>query len=178
MIASPPSPLPPVSAPEEPAKSLLPVGLQGGGATLLLWGLPILLLLTLNLQGYGLVEGNMNDTERANAHLLGWAGLLNGLLALGQFLVVKSRAGRGLSFWWGLPPVLVQVAYLWLAVSISEDLLPRSVVSWIYPEERYFYNQFAFAMLPLFWGLVRLACAPFRRDRQGAIFTCVGSVIA
>ncbi|MEY4487720.1 MAG: hypothetical protein RIQ79_228 [Verrucomicrobiota bacterium] len=141
----------------------------GPGAVLWLWALPMLLLLLLNLQGYALIEGNMDAAQRGHALILGLAGLLDLGAALTIYALVKGRIRRaadeaGLavarSAWWGVPAVLVQVAYLWLAMSWDgTELLPTSVTAWIYPPERYLYNQFAFAMVPLFWGLMRIACA-------------------
>lgn len=134
-----------------------------------LWALPMVVLLMLNLQGYALIEGNMDATQRGHALILGLAGLLDLGAALTVYALVKRRTLRatddtGLtiarSAWWGLPAVLINVAYLWLAMSwIENDLLPASVIAWIYPPQRYLYNQFAFAMVPLFWGLLRMACA-------------------
>src|SRR5438477_10157941 len=60
---------------------LLPGVLTGPAALLWLWLLPIGVLLLLNVQGYQLVEGNMNSDQRALAWWLGFAGLVN--LALG-----------------------------------------------------------------------------------------------
>lgn len=134
-----------------------------------LWAMPMVVLLMLNLQGYGLIEGNMDATQRGHALILGLAGLLDLGAALTVYALVKRRTLQATdetdltiarSAWWGLPAVLINVAYLWLAMSwIENDLLPASVIAWIYPPQRYLYNQFAFAMVPLFWGLLRMACA-------------------
>jgi len=162
---------PPLPSATEPAppRPLLPAVILGPGAVLWLWALPMVVLLMLNLQGYALIEGNMDAKQRGHALILGLAGLLDLGSALTVYALVKRRTLRatddtGLtiarSAWWGLPAVLINVAYLWLAISwIENDLLPASVIAWIYPPQRYLYNQFAFAMVPLFWGLLRMACA-------------------
>lgn len=159
---------PPVAEPSA-VRPLLPSVILGSGAVLWLWCLPILLLLLLNVQGYALIEGNMDATQRLHAWILGLAGLLDLGTALAIYVWVRRGIARASTAYerlaahsalWGLPAVLIHVAYLWIAVSwIDNQLLPTSVVGWIYPPERFLYNQFAFAMVPLFWGLTRLACA-------------------
>ncbi len=161
-----PVPTPPPELEVKPSAPLLPPVLLGPAALLWLWIIPITILLLLNLQGYNLIEGNMDATESAHAHALGLAGVLNLVIALGLYfagrrLISRNSSAAGhISAWWGVPAVAVQIAYLGLCLYWGEsELLPRSVTAWIYPEQRFFYNQFAFAMLPLFWGLLRLACA-------------------
>ena len=96
------------------------------------------MLFALNLQGYGLIEGNMNAEERANAHLLGLAGVFNVFAGLALFVAVRRRTRRDPestdthAAWWGLPAIVVQAGYLWLAMSMSDDVLPRSVTDWMY----------------------------------------------
>jgi hypothetical protein len=82
---------------------------------------------------------------------------------------------------WGVPALAAQIAYLWLALSDTDTVLPQSVTVWIYPPERFLFNQFAFAMLPLFLGILRIACAkPMRRAGRdiaiSAILACGGPV--
>jgi hypothetical protein len=170
-------PLPPAIEPEKP-RPLLPAVILGPGAVLGLWALPMLLLLLLNVQGYALIEGNMDTSQRGRALILGLAGLLNLGVALTVYGVVKRRIRwasddadieAAHSSWWGLVAVVMNVAYLWLAMSWSAtELLPASVTAWIYPPERYLYNQFAFAMVPLFWGLMRIACIRTGRGLGGS----------
>ena len=170
--------LPPATEPAAP-RPLLPAVILGPGAVLWLWALPVLVLLLLNLQGYALIEGNMDASQRGRALILGLAGLFDLGAALTIYGLVKQRMRRasddsGLaaarSAWWGVPAVLVHVAYLWLAMSWMENqLLPASVIAWIYPPERYLYNQFAFAMVPLFWGLMRIACARVPKSSGRAV---------
>ena len=71
------------SAPDrKSAPPLLPAVLLGPPALLWLWVLPIGILLLLNLQGYWLIEGNMDASQLSTAHHLGFAGLLNLLTGL------------------------------------------------------------------------------------------------
>ena len=155
---------PPATEPEK-AAPLLPAVLLGPAAILWLWVLPLLVLLALNLQGYRLIEGNMDAAQHTCAHRFGLAGLINVLAGLGLYFAARRRqpasaVGPVARFpWYGLAAIVTQTAFLWVAVSWSDDLLPRSVTDWIYTPQRFFYNQFAFAMLPLFWGMIRLACA-------------------
>jgi len=179
-----PNPAPPSPLEPKPVAPLLPPVLTGTGALLWLWVLPIAILLLLNVQGYALIEGNMDARQRGNAHLLGEAGLVNLGVAIGLFVASRRRAARTseaggtLTIWHGVAAVAVQVAYLWLALSFSgSDLLPRTVTDWIYTTQRYQYNQFAFAMLPLFWGLVRVACARPAKGRGKALVVNLGLVI-
>lgn len=179
-----PTPTPATEPTAKPTRPLLPPVLLGPAAILWLWVLPVLVLFALNLQGYGLIEGNMNAEERANAHLLGLAGLLNVLAGLAWFVVVRRRTRREPestqthTAWWGLPAIVVQAAYLWCVISMSDDLLPRSVTDWIYPPQRFLYNQFAFAMPALFWGMMRLACARPGNQRGKALVATFALAIA
>lgn len=159
MNATAPTPTP--DAP--PPAPLLPAFFLQPRAVLWLWALPAALLLLLNFQAYELIEGNMDATQRSHAHLLGCAGLANLLGALGFYLFSRLRpqlaeANLASHLWRGLAPLLAQTAYLWLALSWAGDVLPASVTTWIYPEERFIFNQLTFAMLPLFLGILRIAC--------------------
>ena len=145
---------------------LLPRVLLRASVLLWLWVLPLAVLLALNVQGYLLIEGNMDEAQLQRAHIFGWAGLANLLLGLVLYAAGRSMAKRcavadgALPVWWGVTAILVQVSYLWLALAWSEQvMIPVSVREWIYPPQRFLYNQFAFAMVPLFWGLMRLAGA-------------------
>ncbi len=175
--------LPFATEPENPTPLLPPV-LIGPAAILWLWVLPILVLLALNLQGYRLIEGNMDAAQHSRAYLFGVVGVLNLLVGLGLYASFKRRLIRqpeatGISsVWWALPAIIVQVAYLWLAVSWGEDMLPLSVVNWIYPPTRFIYNQFAFAMPPLFWGILRLACVRPAKNRGRALVFNLSLAIA
>jgi len=155
--------LPPAAEPKA-AAPLLPPFLLNPAVFLWLWVLPIGLLLLLNMQGYRLVEGNLSASQRDQAFELGCALAANFLVGLALFGVLWWRERQAgvtavAQVVWALPPILVQAAYLWLAVSGIDELLPASVTAWIYPPERFLFNQFAFAMLPLFLGILRLACA-------------------
>lgn len=152
-------------APHKTDKPLLPRILTGPGATLWFWVLPILLLLLLNLQGYALIEGNMNLEERSSARWLGFSNCLN--LTIGSALyfvaLARCRADKPLSAPWALPAIAIQILFLWQATANVHNILPNSVTLWIYPESRFFYHHYAFCMLPLTWGVIRVACcnAPF-----------------
>jgi hypothetical protein len=156
-------------------RPLLPAVLSGPAAFLWLWVLPMAVLLLLNLQGFWLIEGNMDQGQRDKAVLFGFSGLVNLLVGVVLYVVARrpgqnSDASLFRQAAWGLPAIAVQIAYLWLAVVWMSEILPVSVTVWIYPPERFLFNQFAFAMLPLFLGILRLACA---RPATG-----IGKVIA
>lgn len=186
----PPTPRPDPAAANPTADSdpvdvrpLLPAALLGAGAVLWLWLVPLLVLLALNVQSYRLIEGNMDAGQKESAQFLGWFLLADGLIgaALGWRLRQLARSASPAtvtSAWWGLPALLIHVAYLWIAVALAEDMLPPSITTWIYPPQRYLYHQFAFAMLPLFWGIVRLACVRPRRGRARALAGSVAVAIA
>jgi hypothetical protein len=155
-----PAPAPAPTATLAPDHALLPPVLTGPASFLWFWTLPIGLLLALNLQSYRLIEGNLDASGHRSAIYLGLllAGSL--LLSLGLFVAARRRASATTPAGaWALPAIVTHVAYLWLATESSGELLPRSVSAWIYPEARYFFHQFALAMLPLFHGVLRLACA-------------------
>lgn len=175
-ISSPPEPVAPVAlATEAP---LLPPILGGSAAFFWLWVLPIAVLLALNWEGYALVEGNMSTAQRAQALWFGGANLANLVVGAALFLLTRSVFLRRASSTANLiartaPALLVQIGYLWLALA-SSDVLPRSVTIWIYPESRFLFNQFSFAMLPLFVGILHLACAARSTSAAKAIFVNLG----
>jgi len=149
---------------EEAAKApLLPPILRGPSAYIWLWLLPVGLLLLLNLQGYWLIEGNMDEAQHGHALWLSIHNVLNLGLGIVLMCVARSRWRSALPDpAWALFAVGAQIGFLWHATAIAHDLLPRSVTLWIYPESRFFYNQYAFCMLPLFWGIIRIACGNAR----------------
>jgi hypothetical protein len=119
--------------------SLLPGVLLGPASFLWLWVLPLAVLGALNLHGYWLIGSEMNEAQRHSAHWLGAAGLANLCAGLAVFCLAKLRrpgasAPEVTHPTWGLPGLLVQIAYLWLAM----------------------FNQFTFCMLPAFHGILRL----------------------
>lgn len=141
---------------------LLSPALTGANAYLWLWVLPIGILFILNLQSYWLIEGNMEDSQRQSAYLLGFSNLANILAGLGLYLIFKTRIrSKPASALLALPAIAVQIAYLWQATTVAQEMLPDSVTLWIYPPSRYFYHQYAFCMLPLFWGIIQVACGNF-----------------
>ncbi|MEO6006033.1 MAG: MSEP-CTERM sorting domain-containing protein [Opitutus sp.] len=160
------------------AAELLPPIFAKPAAYLWLWLLPTAVLLALNLQGYSIISGNMDPSQRHLGLMLGLCGLANCLVGSGLYVmrkwIVPTTSGAG---WWGLPAVLVQAAYLWFAVSEVDKILPRSVEVWIYPSQRFLFNQFAFAMLPLFLGILQMAGATRQRDSLKAIGVSAGMAI-
>jgi hypothetical protein len=167
--------------PAEVAKQapLLPSVLTGASAYLWLWILPIGLLLLLNLQGYWLIEGNMNENQHALALWLGIHNAIN--LSLGIALIYIARTRWYITLpdpAWALVAIGAQVGFLWHATAICGDLLPRSVTLWIYPESRFFYNHYAFCMLPLFWGIIRIACGNARFLSKSIGKNLVAAVLA
>lgn len=146
----------------EPDDSLLPPILGGPAAFLWLWALPVAVLLVLNAQSYALIGGNLDPAQKSVAAWLGLANLVNllGALVLAAVGFRWSRQGRPDLLQrarWSWLIIAAQAGYLWAATVNSPDLLPRSVTAWIFPETRYFFNQYAFTMLPLFFGILRLA---------------------
>ena len=141
---------------------LLPPLLAGPAAFLWLWVAPIAVLLALNVQGYTLIEGNMTPEQRTQALWLGTANLANLLAGAGLFFVTRRFASHGASAAANLiartaPALTIQAGYLWFA-SVASSAIPANVAAWIYPPPRFFFNQFSFAMVPLFVGILHLAC--------------------
>jgi hypothetical protein len=170
---------------KKPAAPLLSPVLLRPSALLWLWVLPLAVLLMLNVQGYRLIEGNMDEAQHWRAHVFGLTGLVDLLLGLGLYFAGRYQMKKDpesdgtLSIWWSVPAIVAQVAYLWLALAWGErDILPRSVMDWIYPPQRFFYNQFAFAMVPLFWGLIRLACVRPEKGRGKALVVSLVMAVA
>ena len=141
---------------------MLPAFLLGPSAILWLWILPVAVLGFLNFQGYWLVAGEMNADQLQNARIMGLTLLVNAVLGCGCYCWDRWRCARaGVDCvprpFGGFVAVIVQAVYLWIAMEKVGQLLPRSVTTWIYTEDRFVFNQFAFAMLPLFAGILRLA---------------------
>jgi len=169
-VAEPPPVLPP--------PPLLPPLLLSPASFLWLWVLPVAVLLALNFQGYWVVSGNMTDTQREMALHLGWCGVGNLLAGLACYVFARLRPELSATHpAWGIPALVVQVAVLWVATYYVDSLLPRSVTAWIYPEQRYLFNQFAFGMLPLFLGILRIACARVPGGTGKAIAFNVGLAV-
>ncbi len=157
-----PDPVSPVPSPAEEPAPLLPAVLSRPSSVLWFWTLPVGLLLALNVQGFTLIEGNLDAAQRGDALLVGASVVANlalSILGYAGLLLARRRHGPG----WiqsplaGIPVIAVQVAYLWLATTTGVGALPASVTTWILPEERVLFHQFAFAMPPLFLGLFWLA---------------------
>jgi hypothetical protein len=143
---------------------LLPSFLLKPAALLWLWALPLGILALLNLQGYQLIEGNMDAAERQRAHLMGVCNLaifLTGAIGwISRRLFDRKQSTPSILHpAWATLSIMLNAAYLWFAVASMDHILPQNVRSWLYPETQFLYNQFAFAMLPLFWGILRLAGA-------------------
>lgn len=139
---------------------LLPPLLLNPASFLWLWVLPTAVLFVLNLQGYWLVSGEMDHTQRDLAFRFGLAGAGNILAGLACYAFARTSPDAPAHPGWGVPGLVAQVGVLALALySCGESLLPSTVTGWIYPETRFLFNQFAFAMVPLFHGILRLACA-------------------
>jgi len=161
---------------------LLPAFLLSPGAFLWLWVLPVAVLLALNAQGYWLIEGNMNAAQRATAGWFGLACVGNLVAGVGAFFALGEWGRRKVEcpaplYYWGIGAVAVQVAYLWLALSQQSNLLPVSVTRWIYTEDRFVFNQFAFAMLPLFYGILILAGTWRVADTRRSLWVSLGFTI-
>lgn len=167
----------------ESEHALLPSFLLGPTALLWLWVLPTSVLLFLNVQGFRLVEGNMDSAQRSAALWLGLSGLGNVLAGVTLFVVTFLLGkSRGVSAshhpGWALTTIVVQVAYLGFALASMTDVLPMSVRAWMYPEEHFMFNQFALAMLPLFLGILRLVATRTLQPRRKAIAISLGAAIA
>lgn len=164
---------PPALESKSPAP-LLPAVLLAPAAFLWLWVLPIGVLLLLNAQAFWLIEGNLSAQQRNDALAFGVANLANLLIGAALYFIAAHRAKARASTFatqpgWGVPALLVQVGFLWWGFVGSERFLPGSVTIWIYPVQRHLFNQFAFAMLPLFLGLLRLAGARAPRNPVKAL---------
>ena len=177
-----PTPHPPLQQTPPSPEPLLPAFLTKPGAILGLWVAPIALLLALNARAFDLIEGNLSDGERARALLVGGAGAANLLCGLGFFLwlriqkVAMAEHARHQALT-GAIIMAVQVAYLWFASASMDVMIPRSVSLWIYPEERYLFHQFAFGMIPLFLGLLWLACIPTNSSTLKTVALNLGWVV-
>src|SRR5688500_15564912 len=140
---------PPASKPK-PMGPLLPAVLRGPAAFFWLWVLPIGVLLLLNIQAFWLVEGNLDAHQRHDALLLGAANIVNFLVGAAIYLTGRYATPANRPFAeqpaWSISAIVVQVIYLWWMAGWTDRVLPASVTTWIYPETRHLFNQFAFGM--------------------------------
>ena len=90
--------LPPVTEPRS-APPLLPPLLARPAAYLWLWLLPIAVLLTLNLQGYWIISGNMDPSQRKMAAILGLCGLANFVAGSVLYSITKGFSGKRSAAW-------------------------------------------------------------------------------
>src|SRR5262249_26084338 len=140
---------------------LLPPPLLAPASFLWLWVLPLGILGLLNFHGYWLIGSEMDAGQRGWAHLLGWALAADLASGVGVFCLTKFYRPAAGAFGtdhplWGLPGLLLQIGYLWIAMAaLGDGMLPRTMTAWIYPEPRYLFNQFTFCMLPAFHGILR-----------------------
>lgn len=162
---------------------LLPALLLKPSALLWLWALPLGILTLLNLHGYQLIKGNMNAAEHHAAALMG-AGLIAIFLSGVGGWIFSRVTGRTHTIQtvlhpaWAIASIIFPASYLWFAVASMDDVLPLTVRAWLYPGERFLYNQFAFAMLPIFWGILRLAGSRPATGFGRAISTSAGVTVA
>ncbi|MDB6095255.1 MAG: hypothetical protein JWM32_2817 [Verrucomicrobia bacterium] len=151
---------------------LLPRLLTAPSAFLWIWVLPIAVLLLLNFRAYGIVKGDMTEDQLGRALLLGLGGLGNALIGLILFAISRLGSGRpSTTAWTGIAAIVVQVAYLWWATNWASDVIPRT---WIYPQDRFVFCQFTFAMMPLFWGVLLLASTPLSGNSGRMLLVSLG----
>jgi len=118
--------------------------------------LPQLVLLVLNLRCWGLVHTEMTDAQQHTALQVFAAQL--GLLALGAVLLtVLSVLRRRMGWPICIPLVVLHIAYLWFVMTVTDDLIPRSVSPWILPPTEFLYYQFAFIMPAIFYAVLLIA---------------------
>lgn len=125
-------------------------------------------LLALNAEGYWILSGDMDANQRGLAHAIGLAGVAN--ISAGLMIcfvrrwVARSAVGTAGDSWiWGSAAIAVNVAYVWIALGLGDEVLPRGASLWIYPPERFFGHQLMFAMLPLFVGVLQVSCVGVAR---------------
>ncbi len=124
----------------------------------LLWTavVPQVLLLLLNLHGWWLASGEMNETQRQAA--LGLFAFQVALLAANVLTMGTLAALRRRMSWPVCAgSVVLHVAYLWFYMVKGASALPPSVTLWILPEQEVMYHQFALVMPAIFHVLLLLA---------------------
>lgn len=175
------SPLPVAAHKPPPPSSSLPDALTGPLSILWTWVVPIFVLCILNGLGYRLISDSFDEKNRQIAQFLGALNLANLTAGIGVYVLALNRLKRGQSpLGWsqlaGVPAMVAQAIYLLLALWLADDLLPRSVRTWLYPDTRFIFNQASFAMLPFVAGMVQFACAPSLRSKP-AILTGLGCAV-
>lgn len=178
-VASSPLPLP-VAKPPPPSSSL-PDALTGPSSILWTWVLPIFILCILNGLGYRLISDSFDERNRQIAQFLGALNIVNLAAGIAVYALALKRLKRGqppLGFGElaGVPAMVAQAIYLLLALWLADDLLPRSVRTWLYPDTRFIFNQASFAMLPFVAGMVQFACAPSLHSNR-AILSGLGCAV-
>ncbi len=123
--------------------------------------IPQLILLAVNLHSYGIVKGNMDDTQK----LLGAQILSVELVMMLLFLAIplimfflKKKIPWAVNFIF----LAVSVGYLCFFVIKSAHLIPQSVQTWILPEERIIFYQFIAICPAVFYSIIRIVAVDFR----------------
>lgn len=164
---------------------LLPEFLVSPTALIWLWWLPVAVMLLLNFEAYQLISGDISAKQKSVAMHLGYAGATNLLLGIITFLLIgyltKRRGEKSMLTYSiviaGVLSAATQVTYLWFALSMEDKAIPATVTTWIYPPERFAFTQFAFAMMPLFYGVLLLSCGWQVRNPTRTIWTSVALAV-
>lgn len=117
---------------------------------------PQLLLLALNIRAWNLVHSEMSAEAWFRWPTLFGAQAVLLAAGLACWLLLRRR-NQPLHALLCLPLFLLHAAFLWLVTAWMDDLLPRSVTTWMLEPPEFLYYQFALVMPALFAFGLRLA---------------------
>ena len=143
--------------------------------TFILTIFPQSIMVSLFLQGYYLIHGNMNSTESNYAITIIVLMSLN-ILALTLFSIYKIIRKRlnGILFYVML--LCSQIIILWILCKILNQSIPSSVDNFIFPSSRYAGYLFTFMMPGIFYGITGIANAITLKNWRTDIILTVGGV--
>ena len=149
---------------EGPDEQMIPEVARRPLVLLLVWILPQLILLLLNLHAYDLAVGEMDDQQKERFMNLLAAQAVLGLIGIGLmgWLMVRRRLVPWLI---NIPVLALHIGYLWLAtvwVTGLDSMVPQEITRWILPPQRMLFYQFCFMMPAGFYAGLRMACFPMR----------------
>lgn len=155
---TPVGPFPPaISRPVRWRALLLPKGALGAWAVTLIWVLPQLFLLLVNLSAWDLASGEMNPEQRRAAYAIFASGMVLLLTGVG---FAAWLGWRRISFprLLGLVPLLLSAIYLTVVMFQVGSAIPATLADWMLPPFQWMLKQFALVMPAALYGAFRLLC--------------------
>ncbi|VAX36412.1 hypothetical protein MNBD_UNCLBAC01-222 [hydrothermal vent metagenome] len=138
-------------------KSLLPDFIKKPVFILLVYILPQVVLLSINLWSYWLISDEVLPEKVHIAYSILAAEM--GLLCVAFFVWLYSWAKKSMiGLIWNAVFLVTHIGYLWYMSSNLWHLIPNNIEPWILDQGMLIFYQFTFIMPGLFYAGLRLAC--------------------